>query len=91
MLSAASYPRLAAGVRLHHDTARQQWVLLAPERMVVLDDIAQIIVSRCSGHASVDEIAAALAAEFDAPVAVITQDVLSLLTTLAEKGCVRGA
>ncbi|MCF5928581.1 pyrroloquinoline quinone biosynthesis protein PqqD, partial [Xanthomonas perforans] len=32
-----SQPALRAGVRLQHDRARDQWVLLAPERVVELD------------------------------------------------------
>jgi pyrroloquinoline quinone biosynthesis protein D len=56
--------------------------------MLVLDEIAQLVVSRLAGQ-PVGELIAALAAEFDAPVEVIGQDVLGLLTTLADKGFLR--
>ena len=88
MISADSIVRLAPGTRLQQDTVRGGWVLLGPERMLVLDDIAQLVVSRLAGQ-PVDKLIAALAAEFDAPVEVIGQDVLGLLTTLADKGFLR--
>ena len=47
-----SVPRLAAHVRLRFDKQREQWVLLAPERIFVLDEIALAIVERCQGSAT---------------------------------------
>ena len=88
MISADSIVRLAPGTRLQQDTVRGGWVLLGPERMLVLDDIAQLVVSRLAGQ-PVGELIAVLAAEFDAPVEVIGQVVLGLLTTLADKGFLR--
>ena len=34
-------PRLPAGVRLSHDRTRDRWVLLAPERILELDEVAK--------------------------------------------------
>ncbi len=88
MIAADSVVRLAPGVRMQQDAARGGWVLLGPERMLVLDDIAQLVISRLAGQ-SASELVAALAVEFDAPVEVIGADVLALLNTLADKGFVR--
>ena len=51
-----SVPGLPAGVKLRFDKQRDQWVILAPERLFVLDAIALEIVKRCDGQASVAEI-----------------------------------
>lgn len=88
MIAADSVVRLPPGVRMQQDAARGGWVLLGPERMLVLDDIAQLVISRLAGQ-SAGELVAALAVEFDAPVEVIGADVLALLNTLADKGFVR--
>lgn len=88
-LTADSRPALVAHARLQRDTARERWVVQAPERLFVLDEVAHAVLSRCSGTASVAQIAAELGAEFDAPVEEIRGDVLALLQDLADKGIVR--
>ncbi|UYB53428.1 pyrroloquinoline quinone biosynthesis peptide chaperone PqqD [Xanthomonas sp. AM6] len=84
-----SCPRLAPGVRLQHDRARAQWVLLAPERVIELDEIAHAIVSRCDGQRSLAAIAAELAAQFDADPAEVERDVLELAAQLHDKRLLR--
>lgn len=64
-------PALRAGVRLQYDRARDQWVLLAPERVVELDEIALVVAQRYDGTRSLAQIAQELAAEFDADAADI--------------------
>ncbi|MBB5883531.1 pyrroloquinoline quinone biosynthesis peptide chaperone PqqD [Xanthomonas sp. LMG 8992] len=88
-LDASSQPRLAAGVRLQHDRARGQWVLLAPERVIELDEIAHAIVSRCDGVRSLAAIAAELAAEFEADPAEVERDVSELAQQLHAKRLLR--
>ena len=39
--SAPSRPRLAPGSRMRWDEARQSWVVLAPERVILLDETAR--------------------------------------------------
>jgi len=82
-------PSLAPQVRLRHDTARGQWVLLAPERVVVLDEIAHAILSHVDGQTSIEAIAAALARDYDAAEAEIAADVREALEDLHRKGLVR--
>lgn len=88
-LDASSQPRLAVGVRLQHDRARDQWVLLAPERVIELDEIAHAIVSRCDGARSLATIAAELAAEFEADPDEVERDVRELAQQLHAKRLLR--
>lgn len=83
-----SRPALRAGVRLQQDRARDQWVLLAPERVVELDDIA-LVVAQLDGTRSLAQIAQELAAEFDADAAQIEADVIELTDTLHQKRLLR--
>ncbi|APP74949.1 pyrroloquinoline quinone biosynthesis peptide chaperone PqqD [Xanthomonas vesicatoria] len=84
-----SQPALRAGVRLQHDRARDQWVLLAPERVVELDEIALVVAQRFDGARSLAQIAQELAADFDADAAEIEVDVIELTTTLHQKRLLR--
>jgi pyrroloquinoline quinone biosynthesis protein D len=81
-----SLPRLAAHTRLRFDKQRDQWVLLAPERLFVLDPIALAIVERCKGEASVAAIVDDLVATYNAPRDRILTDVTTLLQDLTDKG-----
>ena len=81
-----SVPRLPPGVKLRFDKQRDKWVMLAPERLFVPDEIALEIVKRCDGAASVAVIVDDLAATFKADRAVIERDVCALLQQLTEKG-----
>jgi pyrroloquinoline quinone biosynthesis protein D len=80
-----SVPGLPVGVKLRFDKQRDQWVILAPERLFVLDNIALEIVKRCDGKASVADIVNDLAETFSAPRDVILKDVGALLQDLADK------
>lgn len=84
-ITEASVPKLPRGVKLRFDKQRDQWVLLAPERLFVLDNIALEIVKRCEGEASIDEIADDLARTFSAPKDVVLKDVIALLQDLTDK------
>lgn len=81
-----SVPALPRHIRLKHDETRGAWVLLAPERVLMPDEIAVEILQRCDGEASVNGIAATLAREFAAPVEEIQGDVIDTLQDLADKG-----
>jgi pyrroloquinoline quinone biosynthesis protein D len=78
-------PKLAPGVRLHGNGTK----LLAPERILELDDIAQAIVRELDGKKRVSEIAAILAKEYNEREAVIRKDIDSLLADLAAKGYIK--
>lgn len=87
-LDDASIPRLAAGVRLQHDTARGRWVLLAPERVVVPDETAVDVLRCLDGTRSVAQVVAALAQDYDAPAEQIRADVVELLEDLQQRGLI---
>lgn len=78
-------PALRQGVRLQHDRARDQWVLLAPERVVELDDIALAIVQLFDGERSIEAIADTLAREYDADPGEIAADISDLVEHLRSK------
>ena len=78
-------PRLPKGVRLRHDEARGEWLLLAPERVLRPDAVAVEILKRCNGERTIGAIVDDLAATFVAERALIDRDVRSLLGELAAK------
>ena len=86
IIVADSVPSLPRHIKLKHDKSRDAWVLLAPERVLVPDEIALEILQRCDGAATVGAIAATLAQEFAAPVEEIQEDVIEVLQNLSDKG-----
>jgi pyrroloquinoline quinone biosynthesis protein D len=88
-LGEESVPALPRHVKLRHDAARGAWVLLAPERVLMPDEVAVEILKRCDGRRSVAEIVDDLRAAYDAPREEIAGDVLAMLRDLAEKGMIR--
>lgn len=82
-------PRFAPGVRLHHDRARDRWVVMAPERMFVPDDTALEILRLVDGTRDDGAIVDALAEKFAAPREVIAADVRAMLDDLAQRGAVQ--
>jgi pyrroloquinoline quinone biosynthesis protein D len=83
-----SVPALARGVRLRFDQARNAWVLLAPERVLMPDEIAIEILKRCDGKATVSTIVDDLARTFEAEASQVAGDVRGFLQDLADKGMV---
>lgn len=82
-------PALPRHVRLQHDGVRGRWVLLAPERIISVDEIAVDILRLCDGERTLARIADELAEAYDAPVAEILIDITSLLQGLADRGYIR--
>jgi pyrroloquinoline quinone biosynthesis protein D len=85
-IDASSVPHLPRHVKFRFDETRQQWVLLAPERLLLPDDIAVEILQRVDGRRSVGEIVRLLAEKFEAPRDEIAADVIAMLQDLVEKG-----
>jgi pyrroloquinoline quinone biosynthesis protein D len=90
-IDAAAIPRLKAHVRLQFSATRHRWIVQAPERVLMPDEIAVAVLQRCDGVATVAVIAAALAAAYEATVSEVEGDVLELLQDLAEKGIIADA
>lgn len=87
MIAEADTLRLAPGVVLREDRARQRWTLLGPERVLVLDDLALEVVRACVGAGGdVGNGIDRLATDFQAPRTEIAGDVLDLLQDMRERG-----
>jgi pyrroloquinoline quinone biosynthesis protein D len=82
-------PRFPRGVRLKHDQARQEWVLLAPERLIKCDAIAAAVLQLCDGQRSLADMINLLVAQYKADQEIITRDVVALLEGLNEKRMVQ--
>ena len=81
-------PRLIAHARLQWDSVRSKQVLLAPERVLVLNEAAAAVLARCDGRRSVSDIAALLTAQYRRDVA---EEVCTLMNRLAGKGLIEVA
>jgi pyrroloquinoline quinone biosynthesis protein D len=84
-IAAEPRPHLPHGVRLAHSEAHGGWVLLAPERVFKADAIAVEIIKRCTGEATLAEIADDLANTFSAPRERVLTDMTAMLRSLADK------
>jgi len=82
-------PAFNRGFRLRHDQVRGAWVVLAPERLFMLDDPAVEVLKLVDGARTVPAIVDELTAKYDAPRDVIAADVQAMLQDLAEKGAIR--
>ncbi|MCB4768105.1 pyrroloquinoline quinone biosynthesis peptide chaperone PqqD [Ancylobacter sp. Lp-2] len=87
-LPANGVPKLARGVRLRHDEARGQWVLLAPERVLQPDPVAVEILKRVDGERTIEAIIDDLILAFSVERGRVAADVDAFLAGLAEKGMV---
>ncbi|MBC7736579.1 MAG: pyrroloquinoline quinone biosynthesis peptide chaperone PqqD [Candidatus Saccharibacteria bacterium] len=86
VLEPASRPILPRHVRLQFDKARERWVILAPERVLVPDEISVEVLQLCDGERSIDAVVAVLVAKYVADPQLILTDCLALLQDLADKG-----
>ncbi len=88
IVTVASKPLLPKHVKMRHDPGRGRWIILAPERVFNPDDTAVSVLKLCDGARSVGDISAALAEEYQAPLDVVTEDIVAMLQDLADKGVV---
>jgi pyrroloquinoline quinone biosynthesis protein E len=89
MVGPDSRPAFTRFSRLHHDRARDRFVILAPERAYELDAIGLAVLRLCDGRRSLSQIAEQLSRDYSAPVEVIANDVAKLLQGLADKRLLR--
>jgi pyrroloquinoline quinone biosynthesis protein D len=78
-------PRLPRGVRLKFDEARNEWLLLAPERVIKANSVAVEILKRCDGAHTVQTLVDELASVYNADRLQVQADVHRLLLELATK------
>ncbi|MDQ6435378.1 pyrroloquinoline quinone biosynthesis peptide chaperone PqqD [Mesorhizobium sp. LHD-90] len=85
LVSPHSIPALPRHVRIQYDPVRQADAVLAPEKVFWPNDISLDILRRCDGSATVSQIVAGLAAEYDAPEADVAADVETFLQEWSDK------
>jgi pyrroloquinoline quinone biosynthesis protein D len=85
MSAVALRPALAPGVRMQMDAITGEPVLLYPEGIVALNATAHEILSRCDGIATVESIAAAIAAEYEVSRDALDGDILECLEDLRQR------
>jgi pyrroloquinoline quinone biosynthesis protein D len=82
-------PRLAAKARLRWDRKDARFMLLYPERGLVLNATAADVVRLCTGDLRVGDIVDQLAAKYAAqPREDVEREVLGFLTRMAERGLI---
>lgn len=89
MSDEAAVPAFRRGVKFRFDAVRGGWVLLAPEKLFMPDEIAVEILRRIDGVRSIGAIVDDLAARFDAPRDVIAIDVIAALQDLSTRGALQ--
>ena len=85
-ISRNSVPVLRRGVRRQFDAARNAPVLQAPERVVVLDEIADAILGECAAGGCLGQVSERLAVRFQAPREVVEADVIAFFQELFDEG-----
>jgi coenzyme PQQ biosynthesis protein PqqD len=87
-LSPASRPRLARKARLRFDRKSERYMLLYPEKGLVLNPAAAEVLKLCTGEHRVDEIVARLAAAHGADAAAVEREVGEFLASMLERALV---
>ena len=87
-LDGQARPRLPRHVKFRFDQARNAWVLLGPERVLMPDEIATAILKRCDGETTIQGMVDDLAREYQADIDEIASDVVEMLQQLSAQGLV---
>lgn len=89
-LAADARPRLAPKVRLRWDRKDERYMLLYPERGLVLNATAADVVKLCTGEHTVAAIVASLAEKYaPQPADGIEREVLTFLHAMVDRGLIR--
>jgi coenzyme PQQ biosynthesis protein PqqD len=86
-----SRPKLAAKARLRFDRREQRFMLLFPERGLLLNDTAIEVLQWCTGHCTIEMIVDILAAKHPAlSYESISNDVVTFISRLQSRGLIKG-
>ena len=88
IVDADTVPRWGRGVRLRFDKARQVWILMAPERVLMPDGVALDIMKRIDGERTVAAVVDELAEEYLAEEDEMSREVVAFLQDLTDRGLV---
>jgi pyrroloquinoline quinone biosynthesis protein D len=92
VVSDSSVLNLAPHIVFRFDDARQRWIILAPERLMLPDEQAVEILRLVDGKTNLAAIVDSLAARYSGtPRELIARDIAAMLQDLADKGCLAGA
>ena len=92
MITAETRPTLAAKARLRWDRQASRYMLLYPERGLVLNPTAADVVQLCTGEHTVSTIVERLTQKYvTEPAEKVERDVLTLLERLASRGLIHGS
>lgn len=86
VLDTETMPRLAPHVQFRFDEKRERWIVLAPERLLVPDEIAVEVLKLCDGSLSIAAMVATLAKRYETSSETVSEDVLELLQDLTDQG-----
>lgn len=90
MISVESRPRLAAKVRLRFDRKSGRYMLLYPERGLLLNPTGADIVQLCTGEHTVGGIIDRLMQKYTTqPREVVQREVMEFLSAMADRGLVQ--
>jgi coenzyme PQQ biosynthesis protein PqqD len=90
-MDALSRPRLAAKARLRYDRKSSRYMLLYPERGLVLNPTAADVLQRCDGERTVGSIVEELARKYGHETPVVEREVMTFLETMADRGLLQSA
>lgn len=91
MISRDTCPRIASKARLRYDRKAERYILLYPEKGLVLNPTGADIVRLCTGEHSVGAIIDQLAAKYGRDAPAIEREVMDFLAALAERALLQEA
>jgi coenzyme PQQ biosynthesis protein PqqD len=91
VISTESRLRLAAKARLRFDRKSSCYMLLYPERGLVLNPTAADVLQLCTGERTVGAIVDELARKYGQEAPAVERQVMDFLRTMADRGLVQAA
>ena len=88
-LSLLIKPKLAAKTKLRLDQKTGKYVLLYPEKGLLLNATGAAILKRCTGEETLAGIILALCVEFQSDEAKVSAEVLTFVQGLLERGLIQ--
>ena len=82
-------PKLAAKAKLRLDQKSGKYILLYPEKGLLLNPTGAAILKRCTGEQTLASIIETLAAEFQSDAEVLRVEVLAFVQGLLDRGLVQ--
>ena len=89
MISTSARLRLASKARLRFDRKATRYMLLYPEKGLVLNPTSAEILKLCTGEHTVAAIVAQLAEKYTKEAPEVEQEVVAFLRAMADRGLVQ--